>query len=525
MLKEVEERTNNDDRCEGEIGMQDLKAQTIRGGFAKICAQLINFFLRLGSLMILARLLEPKDFGLVGMVTAFTGVLQLFRDFGLSAATVQRLHVTEEQMSTLFWVNILVGLILGLLTAALAPVVVLFYHEPRLFSVTIVLATGFLFNAAGVQHSALLQRQMRFTALAIINTISLVVSMAIGIGMAVSGYGYWAIVGLTITLPVVSTLGVWFVASWLPGRPHTQVGICSMMRFGGTITSACVIGYVIYNLQQVLIGRFWGADAVGVYSRAYQLINIPTDNLNATVGEVAFPALSRVQNDTQRLKGYFLKGYSIVIAMTVPITIICALFADDLIRVLLGPGWGEATAIFRLLAPTVLIFALTDPLWWLLLSTGLVKRGLHITLVASPLVIASYFIGLPYGPHGVALAYSAVLTLWVIPRMAWSIHGTVITSRDMVVTITRPLLSGLVAAALALGAQLLYGQWLTPLPRLVLGMAILCSAYLGMLMYVMGQKEFYIDLMREMLRRAPVRDEDTGNALATVQGTEQPATR
>src|SRR5215510_14085726 len=183
-----------------EIAMQDLKERTIRGGFAKVCAQAANFLLRMGSLMVLARLLEPKDFGLVSMVTAITGVLNLFRDFGLSAATVQRVNVTEEQISTLFWINILVGAILGLLAVVIAPVIVVFYHEPRLFGVTAVLASGFLFNAAGVQHSAILQRQMRFTALATIDIISLVVSTAVGIGMAVSGYGYWALVVMTVSL-------------------------------------------------------------------------------------------------------------------------------------------------------------------------------------------------------------------------------------------------------------------------------------------------------------------------------------
>src|SRR6266852_8912657 len=142
--------------------MKDLKHRAIRGGVAKICSQGANFLVRIGSLMILARLLDPKDFGLVGMVTAVTGVFSVFRDFGLSAAAVQRTTVTEEQSSTLFWINLLLGAILGLLALALAPFVVAFYHEQRLFVVTAVLATAFLFNAAGVQHTARLARQMRF---------------------------------------------------------------------------------------------------------------------------------------------------------------------------------------------------------------------------------------------------------------------------------------------------------------------------------------------------------------------------
>ena len=164
--------------------MNDLKERAIRGGFAKICAQGATFVLRIGSLMILARLLEPRDFGLVGMVTAVIGVLNLFKDFGLSTATVQSATISQEQVSALFWINILVGVILGILSFAIAPFIAAFYHEPRLLGITAVLATGFLFNAAGVQHSALLQREMRFTPLAAIDIGALLVSSIVGVGMA-----------------------------------------------------------------------------------------------------------------------------------------------------------------------------------------------------------------------------------------------------------------------------------------------------------------------------------------------------
>ena len=189
--------------------MKDLKERTIRGGFAKLLSQIANFVLRLGSLMALGRLLEPRDFGLVGMVTAVVGVLNIFRDFGLSTATIQRGEVTDEQLSTLFWINILVGTVLGVFTAAIAPFVGTFYHEPRLVNVTLVMGVSFLFNAAGVQHSALLQREMRFTALAVIDIISLVVSTGAGIGMAYTGYGYWALVATTIIPPLVGTICCW----------------------------------------------------------------------------------------------------------------------------------------------------------------------------------------------------------------------------------------------------------------------------------------------------------------------------
>src|SRR5271169_3413575 len=338
----------------------DLKGKTIRGGFARLCAQGTNLLLRVCSLMVLARLLGPRDFGLVGMVTAFTGVLMLFRDFGLSAAAIQRTTVTEEQISTLFWINVSAGALLGLVTVAMAPIIAAFYDEPRLFGVTVVLALGFLFNAAGVQHSALLQRQMRFTALAVISVVSLIVGTAIAIGGAEAGYGYWALVAMSVTSPLIATIGFWLTTGWVPGRPQRRAGIRSMMHFGGTLTLNGLVAYIAYNGEKVLIGRFWGTDAIGIYGRAYQLVNIPTDNLNGAIGEVAFSALSRLQDDPVRFKSYFLKGFSLVLGLTLPITIACALFADDVVFVLLGPKWKEAAGIVRLLAPTIAIFAIIN---------------------------------------------------------------------------------------------------------------------------------------------------------------------
>jgi O-antigen/teichoic acid export membrane protein len=476
--------------------MKDLKEKTIRGGLARLCAQGANFVLRLGSLMVLARLLGPRDFGLVGMVTAFTGVLTLFRDFGLSAAAIQRADVTEAQLSTLFWINVFVGILLGLLAIAGAPAISAFYHEPRLFMVTVVLAAGFLFNAAGVQHSALLQRHMRFTALAVINTVSLIVGTVIAIGGAKAGYGYWALVVMTITVPLVSTIGFWLTAGWIPGLPQRRAGIRSMMRFGGTVTLNALVSYVATNSEKVLLGRFWGVDALGIYGRAYQLINIPTDNLNSAAGEVAFSALSRLQGEPLRLKSYFLKGYSVLLAMTLPITIACALFANEMIFVILGPKWAAAVDIFRLLAPTILVFALINPLFWLLCSLGLVGRSLKMGLIIAPVMIGSYLIGLPHGPKGVAFAYSTVMMLLVIPIIAWSVNGTVISLREILLAVSRPLASSIVAGALAFEVRLVYGRSLSPLAGLVLESAVLLVTFVGMLLFASGQKALYLGLLR-----------------------------
>jgi len=486
--------------------MRDLKEKTIRGGLARLMAQGADFTLRFGSLMVLARLLEARDFGLVGMVTAFTGVLILFRDFGLSAAAIQRATVSEEQLSNLFWINAFVGTMLGLLIVAGAPAIAAFYHQPRLRAVTAVLAMGFLFNALGVQHGAMLQRQMRFTALAMINTVSLIAGTAVGIGGALAGYRYWALVAMTLTSALVATSGFWMVTAWVPGRPRLRSGMRSMMHFGGTVTLNGIVVYIAQNSEKVLLGRFWGADAIGLYGRAFQLVNIPTANLNSAAGEVVFAALSRLQHDTGRLRRFFLTGYSLVLAMTIPLTLLCALFSGDVIEVFLGARWSAAAPIFRFLAPTILVFAIANPLSWLLYSLGMVKRSLKMSLAVAPVMIVSYIIGLPYGPKGVAFAYSTAMMLWLLPLMAWAVRGTAVLFRDILLAVCKPLVVGILAAGIALAVRTSWGHLLSPLPRLALESAVLLGSFAVLLLFVAGQKSLYLDLLRALKGPASVEE-------------------
>ena len=228
----------------------------------------------------------------------------------------------------------LIGVLLAVVLLALAPGLARFYREPRLFWVTTVLASGFIFNAAAVQHSALLQRQMRFTVLAMTEVVSLLVGNAVGVVLALAGYTYWALVSMTVVQTAVTAVLVWFATRWIPSLPKRNVGARSMLRFGGTVSLNTIVVYAAYNCEKVLFGRFWGAEALGLYGRAYQLVSLPTDMLNSSAGSVAFPALSRLHNEPERARDYFLKGYALVLALTLPLTFGCALFANDIIAIL-----------------------------------------------------------------------------------------------------------------------------------------------------------------------------------------------
>lgn len=485
--------------------MTDLKARTLRGGVAKGGAQAANFLLRMGTLIVLARLLGPTDFGLVGMVTAITGFLSLFREFGLSVATIQRSEITDEQTSTLFWINILVGVVLCLVSVAMAPLVASFYREPRLGLIMGLLSLGFIFTAAGVQHSALLQRQLRFTALAVTDVVSLVISTALALGLAINGYGYWSLVAWSVSQPLTSTLQLWFCCRWIPGRPHLNVGAGSMVRFGSIVTLNMLVVHIAYNLDKVLLGRFWGAAVVGIYGRAYQLITLPTEQVNGAIGSIAISALSRLQNDPERLRNYFRKGYSLVLAVTLPIPIFCAFFADEIILVMFGPKWADAIPVFQLLAPAVLAFAIINPTGWLLVALGMIERSLKIALVIAPVVITGCVIGLPYGAAGVALGFSVAMTLWIVPHLLWSFSGTGVSVRDMILVIQRPLIAGIVGGLCAFAVRSLIGSTLPMFLSLALGCTTFAVIYLCILLLAMKQSGLYMDIIRALREQPSVK--------------------
>jgi PST family polysaccharide transporter len=327
--------------------------------------------------------------------------------------------------------------------------------------------------------------------------------------MAWVGFGYWALVGWTLVLPAANSVGAWLMTAWVPGAPSREVDMRSMMRFGGTVTLNCLVVYIAYNFDKVLLGRFWGAEALGIYERASQLIRIPTQYLVTAVDGVAFPALSRIQDKQELLRSYFLKSYAIVLTLTLPITIACALFADDLIFLLLGPKWQHTAVIFRLMSPTVLVFALINPWGWLFYATGRVGLSLKIALVLAPLVMGGYVVGLPYGPSGVAWGFSTMMVVWVLPHLTWCMKGTGMPPREVLRVVSKPLLSGLVAGTAALGVQWYLDLSLPSFVRLMVGGAVLLGTYACMLLWVMGQQSFYWDLLLALKKRPSVESRES----------------
>jgi O-antigen/teichoic acid export membrane protein len=479
----------------------ELKQRSVRGGLAAMLGQAAAFLLQMASTVVLARLLSPGDFGLQGMVFALTGLLNLFRDAGLGVASVQRNALTHEQASTLFWINVVVGAGLALVAALVAPVLAAFYREPRLTLMTLASATAFVFSGLAVQHRALLSRAMRFVTIAKIDLMSLGASTGVGIGMALGGFGYWSLVGMAVSGPLAGAAAVWIVMPWRPGWPGRTAGLRSMLHMGGTVTLNSLVVYMAYNTEKILLGRFWGIEALGIYGRAFQLASLPVQQINGSMSAVAFPALSRVQGDSERLYRSFLKGYSVVLSMTVPVAIIYALFAEEIVGVLLGPRWHSAAPVLRLLSPTVLALAIINPFGWLLQATGRAGRSLSIALLIAPTVIVGIAVGLGHGIAGVALGYSTAMVLLIAPVVAWAMRGTGMAAGDYWRSIAPALVSG-VAAGLA-GWILKRGldDALAPMPLLIAGVSLCLGVYAWVLLIAMRQKPLYVDLSRQVFLR------------------------
>ena len=283
-----------------------------------------------------------------------------------------------------------------------------------------------------------------------------------------------------------------------------------MFHFGGTLTLNRLINYASLNAEKILLGRFWGADALGLYGRAYSLVNLPMTQLNSSVFTVAFPALSRLQSDRERLISSFLKGYSVLLSVTVPATIGCILFAEEIVQTVLGAKWLAAPPLVRLLGPTILVFTLCSPLNWFLTASGRVTRALKLSLVAVPVVLVGIIIGLPYGPKGVALAYSGAWTLLVIPITAWAIHGTGIQAVAFWKAAKPAAVAGLLMGICGFALERGFHGLLPPLPRLALGSSLALAVYCWVLLAIMGQWDLFRDLVSQVWRRKAAKSNVTG---------------
>jgi O-antigen/teichoic acid export membrane protein len=397
--------------------LMNLRQRTISSGLVTVLAQGAQFILNLAYIMVLARLLTPQEFGLIAMVTVVIDFLRSFQDAGLSTATVQRQQITHAQVSNLFWVNVAVGGATTLLVAASAPAVAWFYREPRLVDITLVLSINFLLASSAAQHVALLNRQMRFGVIATIDVVSLLTAYLTGIGMALMGYGYWALVGGSMVQVALRLVLAWSISRWRPRLPSRNTPTWHLLTFGANITVGALMCSLARGMDNLLIGRFFGAAAVGLYSRGSILLMRPVQYFMNPLNAVVVPALSRVQGQDDRYRRTFLQVFEAIALLSFLFTGMFLALSHPLTLAVLGPKWKDAAVIFAGFTMAALAYPLTMASTWLFASQGRGKDWMVASSIVSGVTLCSFVIGLPFGPAGVAICYSVSCALLQLPSV------------------------------------------------------------------------------------------------------------
>jgi O-antigen/teichoic acid export membrane protein len=467
----------------------DLKSRTIHSGAFAMGAEGVEFVLRLGSIIVLARLLVPEQFGLVAMVTAITAVAERFKDLGLSVATVQRKEISHDQVSTLFWVNTATGLGITFLIAALAVPIARFYGDPRLVPICIALGSTFFFGGITIQHQALQRRLMRFGQLALIQIGAGAVSVAIAIAVALMDYGYWALVAREVSRSVLVLLGTWLCIPWIPGRPSRQADVKSMLIFGGDVTAFSLVwSFVTFNLDQILIGKLFGATQLGLYRQGINLVLAPITQLSFPVSTVAEATLSRLQDATDRYHRYYLRFLGALTSLTMPLAGFVVVFAEEIVHVALGARWVASGDYLRIFAIAALVRPAAFTAGFVMVTCGMSRRYLWWGLFQSIGLAAFLLIGVQWGPKGVAFAHVAASYLLLLPLLYWAFIDTPIRLEDFASTVQKPLAATLVMATVLFAVKFT-GPVDGRLRLLALGGALALPAYLGAWLLLPGGRQ------------------------------------
>jgi PST family polysaccharide transporter len=470
------------------------RVQVAKGAVLTGMAQFCKIALSFVSSVFLARLLTPADFGLVAMVSATISLVALIQDLGLNQATIQRERISPAQVSALFWLSTGFGFALAVALAISAPLVAWFFGDSRLVALTIAFAFVVFLSGSQSQQFALLNREMRFKALAAIDVLGAVVGAIVGIVVAWLTSSYWALFAAALASALTGLCCVWIACGFRPGRPSFEGEFGEIVKFGSGVSGFNTVNYFARNADKLLLGRLYGSDSLGLYDRAYRLLLFPLQQVQQPLGRVMLPLLARLQSDPARYRKAYNECVSMMMMAAQPGLVFLIVFADDVFLILLGPHWLPAAPIFRWLGVGSLLQIMTGTLGWLFMSQGrgadLFKAGLFNSVIT----VASFFAGLPWGPLGVAAAYVISDYLIRLPATLWatgrrgpiSVHDLVATtlphaiasaaSGALLLTIARgwPSPSPIACAVLILASYIIYGLVIFAFPakRLALGVNI-----------------------------------------------------
>ncbi|MDR3576383.1 MAG: lipopolysaccharide biosynthesis protein [Anaerolineaceae bacterium] len=380
----------------------------VSGGFVTVAAQAAKFALNFGGAAILARLLSPKEFGLVGMVLGVAGVVGIFNELGLSTATVQRQKITQEQVSNLFWINVAVSGIVTVASCGLAPILARFYHDPRVSGIMVALSLMFVLTGSTVQHRALLARQMRFRALAVIDVASMLVGFTTAGALAWLGFAYWALVAQQLVYSLALLVLTWIVSRWRPNLPSLNSGVRPLLSFGAHLTIADFVVRSVLNADSILIGKLFGAAPLGLYTRASVLLARPLEQVVNPVGAVMDTLLARLQTDPERYRRTYLRTFEALALIIFPFSAICLVLSRPMVLVVLGLKWTGVIPLFSAFALVAISGPLTGLATWLYQSQGRGRDQLWSHSANGLVTLVAYLVGLNWGPLGLILSLALV---------------------------------------------------------------------------------------------------------------------
>lgn len=394
-----------------------IKRHAVRGGGITVIAQILIYCIQLCGTVVLARLLSPDDFGLVAMVTAFSILLQNFGIRGFTEATIQSEMINHKKISSLFYIHVTASVVLMLLFISISSIIAWFYKEPRLEAIANIIAISIILNALATQHLALLTRNMQFYKIAANEIIATLIATIISIALAWYGCGYWALVARRVLPILMIAIGAWILCDWVPGLHGINAEVKTMLKFGMNTYGNFATNYLSRNLDKILIGWRYGAQSLGYYERAYYLFTMPVSVLSYPLTNVAVATLSRIRDEPEKYRSYYLNAISILAFIGMPLGIMMTLVGKDLILLLLGSQWNNAGEIFSVFGAGVGILLIYGTHGWLHLSLGRADRWFYWGIIELIISCLSFFAGLPFGAIGVAFAYTISFYLLIIPGL------------------------------------------------------------------------------------------------------------
>lgn len=397
-----------------------LGQRAAHGVLAVGTGQAARILLQIASVVVLARLISPRDYGLVAMVTAIVGVGEILREMGLSSAAIQSRSLSRAQRDNLFWISAAAGLLVALVVALASPLLVVLYDQPEVAGIGLALAPTFLLSGLAAPYRAGLTRDLRFKALAVCEVAGAAAALSVGVAAASFGLGYWSLVLQQLSGGVLAVVALAWTSGWLPRLYDRSAPMRQLLRFGFSVLGSQVITYTSINVDSVLIGSTYGARDLGFYNRGMQLVRTPLNQLRTPIGTVALPVLSRLQDDPRRFIE-FVAGAQLAVGYPmlagIGWFIACG---EHAVHLALGPTWLDATPVIQLIAATegisTLMFLAAGMYVSLGLGAALVRLSAFTLLLRLCLLVAA----LPLGLVAVAAA-GLVGALVVLPIALWQV--------------------------------------------------------------------------------------------------------